>query len=69
MLAVATGDDAYYEPVVRNLTMMLTYIEPDDSIFTNNSTRQDRGRKIYPKDYYFEYLYMGDVLPVSYTHL
>ena len=62
MLAVATGDDAYYEPVVRNLTMMLTYIEPDDSIFTNNSTRQDRGRKIYPKDYYFEYLYMGDVL-------
>lgn len=42
--------------------MMLTYVEPDDSIFTNNSTRQDRGRKIYPKDYYFEYLYMGDVL-------
>lgn len=59
MLAVATGDDSYYEPVIRNLKMMLTYIEPDGSVFTNNSTRQDRGKKTYPKDYYFEYLYMG----------
>lgn len=59
MLAVATGDDKYYEYAARNLNMMLLYIEPDDSIFTNNSTRQDRGNKIYPKDYYFEYLYLG----------
>ncbi len=59
MLAVATGDKTYYEPVIRNLRMMLTYMEPDGSVFTNNSTRQDRGTKNYPKDYYFEYLYIG----------
>ena len=59
MLAVATGDNTYYEHVIRNLRMMLTYIEPDGSVFTNNSTRQDRGTKNYPKDYYFEYLYIG----------
>jgi len=58
-LAVATGDKTYYEPVLRNLEMMLTYLDPDDSIFTSNSTRWDRGRKIYPREYYLEYLYMG----------
>ncbi|MFR2870511.1 MAG: hypothetical protein ACLTCJ_09740 [Gemmiger formicilis] len=55
MLAVATGDESYYAPV-RNLEMMLTYIDPDDSIFTNNSTRWDMGKKIYPREYYLEYL-------------
>jgi hypothetical protein len=59
MLAIASGDDSYFEPVRRNLSMMLTYIEPDQSIFTNNSTRQDRGVKVYPEGYYLEYLYMG----------
>lgn len=59
MLAEATGDEAYYEPVLRNLGMMLTYMEPDGSIFTNNSTRQDRGVKSYPTDYYYEYLSVG----------
>ncbi len=53
------GDDTYYHYAEANLTMMLTYLEPDDSIFTNNSTRQDRGVKVYPRDYYFEYLLMG----------
>lgn len=59
MLAVATGDESYYAPVLRNLEMMLTYIDPDDSILTNNSTRWDMGKKIYPREYYLEYLYMG----------
>lgn len=59
MLAAATGDESYYEPVLRNLEMMLSYIDPDDSIFTNNSTRWDMGKKIYPREYYLEYLYMG----------
>ena len=36
--------------------MMLTYWEPDDSVFTANSTRFDKDRLIYPKDYYMEYL-------------
>ena len=48
MLAVATGDESYYAPVLRNLEMMLTYIDPDDSIFTNNSTRWDMGKKDLP---------------------
>ena len=45
--------------MLRKLEMMLTYIDPDDSIFTNNSTRWDMGKKIYPREYYLEYLYMG----------
>lgn len=57
-----TGDEQYYRYAEANLKMMLTYIEPDDSIFTNNSTRQDRGVKVYPRDYYFEYLLMGHKL-------
>lgn len=54
-----TGDSAFYGHATRNLRMMLTYIEPDGSIFTANSTRQDNGCKIYPVDYYTEYLRMG----------
>lgn len=58
-IAESTGDDTYLDYAVRNLWMMMTYIEPDGSIFTANSTRQDRGKTVYPKDYYFEYLKMG----------
>ena len=53
------GDTSYYHYAELNLNMMLTYLESDDSIFTNNSTRQDRGAKVYPRDYYFEYLLLG----------
>jgi len=59
-LTAATGNGSYEEYAIRNLYMMMTYIEPDGSIFTNNSTRQDRGKRLYPKDYYFEYLYLGE---------
>lgn len=59
MLSEATGDPSYEQNVIRNLRMMLTYWEPDDSVFTANSTRFDRDRLIYPKDYYMEYLKMG----------
>lgn len=54
-----TGDPAFHQYAVRNLKMMLTYLEPDGSIFTANSTRQDNGKRIFPKDYYLEYLRMG----------
>lgn len=54
-----TGEERFYEYAIRNLRMMLTYLEPDGSIFTANSTRQDNGVLIYPKDYYLEYLDMG----------
>lgn len=54
-----TGDETYYGYAVRNLKMMLCYLEPDGSIFTENSTRQDKGQKVYPRDYYLQYLDMG----------
>ncbi len=59
-----TGDKAYYEYAVRNLRMMLTYIEPDGSIFTGNSTRWDNGMVVFPKNYYSEYLEMGIVMDI-----
>ncbi len=58
-LAEALGDDSYEQHVIRNLRMMLTYWEPDDSIFTANSTRFDKDRLVYPDGYYFFYLYLG----------
>lgn len=58
-LADALGDDSYEQHVIRNLRMMLTYWEPDDSIFTANSTRFDKDRLVYPDGYYFFYLYIG----------
>jgi hypothetical protein len=59
LLADALGDDSYEQHVIRNLKMMLTYWEPDDSIFTANSTRFDKDRLVYPDGYYFFYLYIG----------
>jgi hypothetical protein len=59
MLSEAFKDDSYEQYAIRNLRMMLTYFEPDDSVFTANSTRFDKDRLIFPKDYYLEYLKMG----------
>ena len=59
LLAAALGDDSYEQHVIRNLRMMLTYWEPDDSIFTANSTRFDKDRLVYPDQYYWFYLYLG----------
>lgn len=58
-LADATGNAEYDQYVIRNLKLMLTYWEPDDSIFTANSTRFDKDRLVYPVGYYMEYLAMG----------
>ena len=59
LLAAALGDDSFEQHVIRNLKMMLTYWELDDSIFTANSTRFDKDRLVYPDGYYWFYLYMG----------
>ncbi len=59
LLADALGDPAYEQHVIRNLRMMLTYWEPDDSVFTANSTRFDKDRLVYADGYYIEYLSMG----------
>lgn len=59
LLAEALEDDSFEQHVIRNLRMMLTYWEPDDSIFTANSTRFDKDRLVYPDGYYWFYLYLG----------
>ena len=60
LLASALGDEDYEQHVIRNLRMMLTYWEPDDSIFTANSTRFDKDHVYYPEQYYWFYLYIGE---------
>lgn len=55
-LYLATGNEQFLEYVRRNLAMMNCYIEPDNSIFTGNSTRQDKGMKVYLEAYYPIYL-------------
>ncbi|HOX32287.1 MAG TPA: hypothetical protein PLB91_08145 [Spirochaetales bacterium] len=59
ILAEELGDGSYLDHVERNLEMMLSYVEPDGSVFTNNSTRQDRGRRTYLDQYWFEFLYLA----------
>ncbi len=59
MIAEATGEQKYEDCVLRNLRLMLSYWEPDDSVFTANSTRFDKDRLCYPDWYYIEYLRMG----------
>ncbi len=59
LLSEALGDDTYDKNAVRNLELMLIYTEPDDSIFTANSTRFDKDLLVYPTNYYLEYLKMG----------
>lgn len=62
MMAVyqETGDSEYLGYVERNLCMMQTYIEPDDTVFTQNSTRQDQGKRMYMDKYFYQYLYMAE---------
>lgn len=55
-LFVATGDKRYLEAMAANLEMMYCYFDPDNSVFTNNSTRQDMGLKVYADTYYIFYL-------------
>lgn len=51
-------DEKFLGYVERNLQMMLSYIDPDDSIFTQNSTRQDQGKTEYMDRYFYQYLYL-----------
>ncbi|MBQ9007859.1 MAG: hypothetical protein IJ088_00815 [Clostridia bacterium] len=58
-LYLLSGNTHYLDAARSNLTMMLHYFEPDGSIFTLNSTRQDFGHKIYPAGYFILYLLTG----------
>ena len=55
----ATGNEDLLGYVERNLNMMLYYIDGDDTIFTQNSTRQDHGTVLYPDKYFYLYTYMA----------
>lgn len=54
-----TGDKEYLGYVSRNLDMMLYYLDPDDTVFTQNSTRQDKGKAEYADKYFYQYLFMS----------
>lgn len=62
MLYRETGDRQYIEYVARNLRMMKHYVEPDGSIFTGNSTRQDRGATVWMDAYWYAFYVTGKVL-------
>jgi len=59
LLYLATGEEHFLEAAKKNLELMLKFLEPDNSLFTNNSTRQDNGTKAYPGGYYILYLLAG----------
>ncbi len=65
LLAEALSDPSFEQHVIRNLKMMLTYWEPDGSVFTANSTRFDKDRLVYPDGYYWAYLYLGAKYDIS----
>jgi hypothetical protein len=56
IMAEELGKWELVEHAGRNLYMMFTYLDPDDSLFTMNSHRQDIGRQMYPMRYYENYL-------------
>ncbi len=59
VLADTRGDSTFLDCVCRNLSMMRYYLEPDGEVFTENSTRQDRGVTTYPDQYWFQFYLMG----------
>lgn len=58
-LYMATGESRFLIAAERNLEMMQCYFDPDFSVFTNNSTRQDMGKKVYADTYFILYLLTG----------
>lgn len=47
------------EHVRRNLNMVPCYFDPDGTVFTLNSTRQDNYKKLYPVAYFENYMIMA----------
>ncbi|MDR0449803.1 MAG: hypothetical protein LBH26_00885 [Treponema sp.] len=62
MLYEELREEKYLKYVQRNLRMMLHFFESDGSLFTENSTRQDRGRKMFAGRYIYQYLYIARYL-------
>ena len=62
MLFEELGDKNFLFHVQRNLRMLSYYFEADESLFTGNSTRQDRGTKMFAGRYLYQYLYIAHYL-------
>jgi len=54
-----TGERHYLDFLKRNLDAMFYYFDGDGRVFTQNSTRQDHGKDIYPDPYFYLYVYMA----------
>jgi hypothetical protein len=59
MLYEELGEKRFLTYAQRNLRMMICFLEGDGSLFTANSTRQDRGRRIFPGRYLYQYRYIA----------
>jgi len=62
LLAENLNKPELLEHVRRNLTLMRAFIHSDCSIFTENSTRQDKGTAPYAEKYAYQYLLCGHAL-------
>lgn len=67
IIAEETKDDYYLDCVRRNLELMMYYIEPDFTMFTQNSNRKDKqegdvSASFYPDGFYHAYMYMSYLL-------
>lgn len=51
-----TGDQYFLDCVCSNLRSMAYFVEEDSSVFTNASSRQDRGKLVYMHAYFIQYL-------------
>ena len=60
-----TKDPFFLGFVERNLHMMQYYFEPDDTIFTMGSTRQDQGKSMYADQYFMSLLQLSEDENVS----
>lgn len=54
-----TGGRQYLEAAAQNLRIMRRYFDPDSSVFTFNSRRQDFGATVWPEGYCSLYLLTG----------
>jgi hypothetical protein len=59
MLYEELNNSEFLEYVDKNLEFMLMMIDADGTIFTENSLRQDRGRREYAVKYFYQYLFMA----------
>lgn len=59
MLYEELSNPEFLEYVDKNLKFMLMMIDADGTIFTENSLRQDRGKREYANKYFYQYLFMA----------